>query len=248
MSWKKNYPRFYRFFAKLRFALAREKIIQLPFGAKMRVNPYSYVERCIGEGSVDSLNENSVLWDIGANVGVFSLLAATRGAIVHSFEPEPLNLIRLKGNLKLNPEIASQVKVWPIALGNQVGQVKFSRPLSDNDGRSSFRLQDDCDLITVKIDKFDNLGLRFASKSFFKIDVEGAEKDVLEGMSSALEANVPTMFLVEVHREGGVDLSSMVEFFFQRGYRVTFFDDFEGVECACAPDSGDVALLARKNF
>jgi len=223
----------------------------------MRVNPYSYVERCIGEGSFErrrldflfsSIKEDCVFFDIGANVGVFSLLAATRGAIVHSFEPEPLNLIRLKGNLKLNPEIASQVKVWPIALGNQVGQVKFSRPLSDNYGRSSFRLQDDCDLITVKIDKFDNLGLRFASKSFFKIDVEGAEKDVLEGMSSALEANVPTMFLVEVHREGGVDLSSMVEFFFQRGYRVTFFDDFEGVECACAPDSGDVALLARKNF
>lgn len=49
MNWKTRNPHLYRILAKLRFFLAREKTIQLSFGAKMKVNPYSYVERCISE-------------------------------------------------------------------------------------------------------------------------------------------------------------------------------------------------------
>ena len=253
MNWKNRHPQLYRVLAKLRFSLAREKTIQLPFGAKMKVNPHSYVERCISEGSFEkwrikffsSIVRGCDFFDIGANVGLFSLLAAAQGANVHAFEPEPMNLMRLKRNLILNPNLKDRVKVWPIALGNHVGEVNFNRPLSDNYGRSSLKLKDDCDQIRVRIERFDDLDLHFSSKRFFKIDVEGAEQEVLDGMGSELDAAIPTVFFVEVHREGGVNVNSVIEIFSSRGFRVTFLDESNGMETDFAPDDGDVALLAR---
>jgi 2-polyprenyl-3-methyl-5-hydroxy-6-metoxy-1,4-benzoquinol methylase len=124
MNWKTKHPQLYRILAKLRFSLAREKTIQLPFGAKMKVNPHSYVERCIYEGSFENWRieffRSSIvrirLFDIGANVGLFSLLAAAQGANVNAFEPEPMNLSRLRA-ICVNLHLANKVKVWPLASG-----------------------------------------------------------------------------------------------------------------------------------
>jgi hypothetical protein len=51
---------------------------------------------------------------------------------------------------------------------------------------------------------------------------------------------------VEVHREGGVNLNSVIEIFSSRGFRVTFLDESNGMETDISPDDGDVALLARR--
>jgi hypothetical protein len=61
-------------------------------------------ERAVYEEVVDSLHPDDVFWDVGANVGTYSCLAADRlsaGTVV-PFEPHPLNLARLKQNLQLN--------------------------------------------------------------------------------------------------------------------------------------------------
>jgi hypothetical protein len=65
-------------------------------------------------------------------------------------------------------------------------------------------------------------------------------------MGSALDAAVPTVFLVEVHREGGINLNSIIEIFSSRGFHVTFLDESNGMETDFVPDDGDVALLARR--
>jgi len=255
MNWKTRHPQLYRILAKVRFSLAREKTIKLPFGAKMKVNPHSYVERCISEGHFEnwrieffrsSIVRDCDFFDIGANVGLFSLLAAAQGANVHAFEPEPMNLSRLRRNLRLNPHFADKVKVWPIALGNHVGEVDFRRPLSDNYGRSSLNLKKECDHINVKMQRFEDMNLSSSAERFFKIDVEGSEIEVLAGMGSELDAIVPTVFLVEVHREGGVNLNTIIEIFSLRGFRVAFLDDSNGKERDSIPNNGDVALIARK--
>ena len=90
------------------------------------------------------------------------------------------------------------------------------------------------------------MGLHLSSKRFFKIDVEGAEQEVLEGMGSELDAAIPTVFLIEVHREGGVNVNSVIEIFSSRGFCVTFLDESNGKEMDFAPDNGDVALVARR--
>jgi len=65
-------------------------------------------------------------------------------------------------------------------------------------------------------------------------------------MGAAWEAVVPMVFLVEVHREGGSDLGRIVETFSSRGFGLSYLDDESGNESPLAPDSGDVALIARR--
>ncbi|MBU6181580.1 MAG: FkbM family methyltransferase [Verrucomicrobia bacterium] len=255
MSWKARYPRVYRFLAKCRFASAREKIIDLPFKARMRVNPYSFSERLIENGDFEkwrveffqsTISSRSVFFDIGANVGFFSLLAAKQGATVHAFEPEPLNLSRLQGNLQLNPDLAPKIKIWPVALGDKAGEVDFGRPLSDNYGHSSLLLDEGFDRIRVRMERFADLDFGSFDERFFKIDVEGAEQLVLEGFGEAWDSPATTVFLVEVHRQYGADLDAIVKIFASRGFRLSFMDESHGGETEFVPDGGDVALLARK--
>jgi len=51
---------------------------------------------------IDGFATNDVLWDIGANIGVYTLYAAARGMNVLAFEPSPYNLFSLSKNIELN--------------------------------------------------------------------------------------------------------------------------------------------------
>ncbi|MES3037951.1 MAG: FkbM family methyltransferase, partial [Bdellovibrionota bacterium] len=78
---------------------------------------------------IESFPENSVFFDVGANVGLFSIFAAKiRGAQVYSFEPFWGNFFHLKENIELN---GVTHKVTPFNLG-----------LSDHNSFLSLRLED----------------------------------------------------------------------------------------------------------
>ena len=62
-------------------------------------------ERPLFDFIVANVKPGDVFVDIGANVGQFSLLAASLGATVHAFEPSPDNMEALKRNLDLNPSL-----------------------------------------------------------------------------------------------------------------------------------------------
>lgn len=256
MSWKNRFPKIYRALASARMALASQEIIELPFGARMRISPFHYVERLIAEGEFEKrradffenlITERTSFFDIGTNVGFYTLLAAAGGATVHSFEPEPMNLSRLRANLSLNPELSARTTVWPVALGNRGGVVEFGRPLSDNYGRATLLPDDSFERIQVRMERFDHLACQSTSERIFKIDVEGAEQLVLEGFGRAWDVAVPTVFLVEVHRQGGADLVAITEEFRSRDFRVSYLDDDTGEENQAPPDRGDVALVARRD-
>ena len=51
---------------------------------------------------IDSINEDEVFWDIGANISIYSLYAAIRGLRVLSFEPSPANYHLLNSNIEKN--------------------------------------------------------------------------------------------------------------------------------------------------
>jgi len=70
---------------------------------------------------IDSLPENSLLWDIGANVGLYTVYAALkRKSRVVAFEPSVFNLELLARNLYLN-HLQDRVTLLPIALSDQMG-------------------------------------------------------------------------------------------------------------------------------
>jgi len=73
----------------------------------------------ITQSWIKNMSANEVLWDIGANVGVFSLLAAKLRVKVVSFEPLYTNYHNLCRTIELNKDIAKLITVLPIAVSNK---------------------------------------------------------------------------------------------------------------------------------
>jgi FkbM family methyltransferase len=92
----------------------------------------------------------SVVADVGAHIGQYTLIAAERGAHVHAFEPNPQNLARLRRNLDLNH--LSKVALNPVAVSDSPGESIFQLPAPGNTGTGSLRAQapGSTNTITVK--------------------------------------------------------------------------------------------------
>ena len=87
---------------------------------KFRVKTFSTKEPETLEW-IESLPENSVLWDIGSNIGLYTIYSAKkRNCHVYAFEPSFFNVELLARNLYLN-NLENKVNIIPLALSNQMG-------------------------------------------------------------------------------------------------------------------------------
>lgn len=136
--------------------------------------------------------------DVGANIGYFSLLASTlvgpKGR-VHAFEPDPVNCGLLRRNVRMNH--ASNIKVVQAALSNNDEPVQL---FLNSDNKGDHRIWESTGesrtKITVTATTFDQYLKETATvPNFIKIDVQGAEGYVLEGMSETL-AQAGTKYLI----------------------------------------------------
>jgi FkbM family methyltransferase len=135
--------------------------------------------------------------DAGANVGVYSVLAATRvmpGGRVVAIEPEPLAAVRLRQNFSRNG--LSLDDVHAVALGEGPRRVKF-RTERDTVGRVLEAEEDSGAL--VEMCRLDDL---LEGPSLFvlgKLDLEGYELQALRGATRLLERGLPSAWLVETN-------------------------------------------------
>lgn len=138
-------------------------------------------------------------YDIGANVGSYSLLAAAAGATrILAFEPAPETARRLRRNIAFN-SLQGVVAVQEMALGPADGEVSFSR---GSDTTNHVMAEGEAgEMDVVRVGRFDDcfVGDR---PSFVKMDVEGFESQVLAGAGAAL-ANASLLgLLVEDNGSG----------------------------------------------
>jgi len=138
------------------------------------------------------LREGDIAIDVGANIGFFTLLASRKvGASgkVHAFEPVPSTVCALRRNLDINA--AQNVVVHAIALSNRSGIVTVYEGPARNKGLSSMRPVDGAARqLAVRSAAFDDLDVETARLRLIKIDVEGAEQVVIEGMNGCLNAGI----------------------------------------------------------
>ena len=135
-------------------------------------------------------------WDVGANVGIVSLLMANHGASeVLAFEPDQLNSSIFLDQVRANPQLSDRIELVPVAASNHCGQVSF---VSNGASESHIAYGDESDSKSVQCVTLDSMLEKRAAPSFVKVDVEGAEVFVLEGASRLLSEFHPT-FLIEVH-------------------------------------------------
>jgi FkbM family methyltransferase len=168
------------------------------------------------------IQRDEVLYDIGANVGVFSLIAALDvRARVLAFEPGFANYARLCENIHLNG-CAKTITPLPWLLADRAGVFPFEyRSLSPGQSRhvmldSAASPEADAGLVYVQpmtgvsldvaIDLFS-----FPIPNHIKLDVDGAEALVLEGAERTLGRPELRSVLVEANADTGRDVTSRLE-------------------------------------
>jgi FkbM family methyltransferase len=152
-------------------------------------------------------NSNLII-DVGANTGVFSLLAcaANQNCCVVSFEPVPRIFDRLAHNIKLNGW-ENRCQVRSEAVSNITGCTKLHVPYGILPTSASLNIQGfrglSGYLLDVPVVTLDKLCLENGKVDLVKIDVEGFEDKVLEGMQRILARFAPTI-IIECHLDGPI--------------------------------------------
>lgn len=161
---------------------------------------------------IDSFEPGAVFYDVGANVGIYSLYAAVRIPAVRvvAFEPFHRNFGRLVENIVDNR--ASAVTPLAVALSGRTGIEVLHVPdtrlgasgaqlaeARNDEGRAFEPLQSVGTICFRLDDAIEVLGL--PRPSHVKIDVDGREADVLEGMQLTLPGSGLESVLVEVNME-----------------------------------------------
>jgi FkbM family methyltransferase len=162
----------------------------------------------------------SVLWDVGAFVGyVTAHFAQSRFglAAIHSFEPNPQNLVRLKALFENN----SRVTIHPFALGRAEDTLELSFSPQSAAMGSLVRESKGGQRVSVRVRAGD--GVRNELKTppdVIKIDVEGFEPEVLAGLSHTILEKRPTIFFEHIF------LSDVqIEQLIPQNYRLFFIND-----------------------
>lgn len=143
---------------------------------------------------LNKIKTNSVIYDIGANVGVYSIYAAAvRDCRVMSFEPSFLNLELLFRNIQTN-NLQDKITIVPLSLSNKSQIEDFYMQEGDNiwggahNSSGSNKSQDGTDMqkfktssqIALSLDDLVNI-FNLPTPSHIKIDVDGLEDRVLQG-------------------------------------------------------------------
>jgi FkbM family methyltransferase len=173
------------------------------------------------------LSGDDVFWDVGANVGYFTLVAATalnhRGRIV-AFEPGQNAYARLTENIALNPY--QNIQTFPVAVSDREGEavLHLTGDIADSSASlypatGSQAGQEVCR--TVALDHvLDSEGLR--PPNLIKLDAEGAELAVLQGAQGLLAAS-PPLWLMEMEEKNlaaaGASKAAVAHFLSGYGYR-----------------------------
>jgi FkbM family methyltransferase len=133
-----------------------------------------------------AIEPKSVVWDIGANVGLYSLVASRKAMRVIAVEPVAENVRYLERHIALNG--IRNIEVVVAAVAGECGQASFSA----GDNRSTGHLA--AGPLKVDVVTLDSLRMKFGAPDVIKMDVEGAEYLALQGAERCLSEH-PIIFL-----------------------------------------------------
>jgi len=131
-------------------------------------------------------NKNTFFVDIGASIGIFSLISASLGSNVCSYEPMDPEFETLIKNLAANPNLLNRVKAKKIALGNEAVALKSIdfKEFAETDTISSINFAQGRQVQEIAINAFAEEariwgGLANGKSIVLKMDIEGAEYPIL---------------------------------------------------------------------
>lgn len=210
------------------------------FPVKLKYDPNTYIGRYIyyrgvfEEQILDKMSEllkpGMTFLDVGANIGLHSVVSASilgKGGKVISIEPQSKVYQQLSENISLNN--LENITVYKCALGSKSEKRELYQISSTNDGQATLALSTEESPKSVETVEVRPLG-EIASEAGVdkidgvKIDVEGAEFEVLKGASEFFQHHWPSFMLIECidhHLQRfGSSSQELIEFLTSAGYSV----------------------------
>ena len=198
-------------------------------GALFHLNYKNFVDRQIAfygdyedrqlaylTGELSRIGADTFL-DIGANIGFYAIILATNVSLekIVAFEPDARNMASLTDNIALN-DLADLIEVHQLAASSHDGALGFQPGPDNSTGQSKVVIGEEGaeSVNAVTIDDFLSLADRAIG---IKIDVEGHELDVLEGMRRTLREN-NCLLQIEVY---GDNIPLVTQFLSENGYNLT---------------------------
>lgn len=222
------------------FENSDKRVVQLKHVGPIELNPSDYIEKILfitGEyenNLVELLNKvlkkGDCFLDIGANIGYFSLIAANivqNEGVVYSFEASDKTFQKLERNIELNR--INNLKLFNFAVSNKEESLTFNIQKDGNSGMSSFRKLDGykAESITINAKPIDYFLNEMSKIKLIKMDIEGAEGMVIEGMQNLINRDRPfiTLELVDKYLiQLGYSAQNIIEKLKQLNYQIYFLD------------------------
>jgi FkbM family methyltransferase len=162
-------------------------------------------EAPVGRILLSNLRPGTVFYDVGAHIGMFSLIVArSLGAhgSVFVFEPDPSNVRRVKEHASRNQLDA--IRIIPKAAWSTIGRLRFQRASFQSSmnrgvlvGGTSAAEESTIEVESITLDA---VAREHALPSLIKIDVEGSEAAVLQGSEEIFRSAKP-LLVCEIHHE-----------------------------------------------
>jgi FkbM family methyltransferase len=183
-------------------------------------------EPVIQQALSQHLQAGSVFYDVGSHIGVVSMFGAQlvgmTGAVL-AFEAAPENVSRIEEHLTRNS--LHQIRVIPCAVWSSGGRIRFecaSPQSSRNEGAvatdATVRGENTIEVDAVALDDFAKGN---PLPTVIKIDVEGAEADVLRGSEEVFRGSKPVLICEVHHGRAADDVTRWLE---ERGYEFDWLE------------------------
>ena len=182
-----------------------EGIVFSKNGCLVHVDTRNYIEyKIFSEGGYEDYISNLIkhyyrcntaFLDIGANIGIHSLsVASIKDSRVYAFEPIDFIQAKLKKNIKLNNY--SNIQVIPVALSNEPKEIRTSFSVNSSNQGTFSMIDENSGENYIKCIKGDDFvsDNKIDNISVIKIDVEGFEYSVLDGLRQTILKQRPVMF------------------------------------------------------
>jgi len=227
---------------------------ELPNKSTVRLYPKGQIIKGVFFGSFEKdevemiyafLKPGMTVVDVGANVGLYSIISAQRigsKGKVWSFEPSNESYKRLKKNVELN-DYSSVIEVNNIGLGNRsneiinlrrdVGYGDAERYIMPDNKKPKDTLDNVSDVDSLESVNLSTLDLFLSEKGslhvdFIKMDVEGYEYYVLQGSLDVMEANPNLVMIIECTdlgtRRAGHTQQDVLDLINKYGYEGYYWD------------------------
>lgn len=159
---------------------------------------YSQINEGEYENDYVKISRNDIVLDCGANIGLFSAIAATKNAKVYAFEPTPKTIEVLNETVNL---YNGKIEICKYALSDYVGKARFY--ISDENVSNSLyeRHIDTKEYIDVDVTTVDEFvkSNNIKRVDFIKADIEGAERYMLRGAEKTLKKYAPKLSICTYH-------------------------------------------------